>query len=246
MASLFHNTESCCRQLKFAHNLVASKAFIDCADDQLTAIFIKETGIPPGKNVSIALTSGRFEQPLYSEFISAGSDTVRRRLSVCIYVNHNWNPVTIYWASKTGKDYRLESEDIDAEDIEFWFEGLDAELYQKQLYPGQQLPFKTSDLGFEIDVERLNMDATLTLYLKDNAMHEQDTIILAIEDFIHKFNEKSEEKARKDGVVHNWQVQKGDRKIIYEIDLGSTGPLFYQRLLKMLSQLDSLKKLTIG
>ncbi|MFT3679998.1 MAG: hypothetical protein QM791_06975 [Ferruginibacter sp.] len=38
-------------------NVVVSEQFISCCDSQLTEIFIKKTGIRPGKNVSVSLSN---------------------------------------------------------------------------------------------------------------------------------------------------------------------------------------------
>ena len=70
------------------------------------------------------------------------------KLPVVMYVNHNWNNnVIILWRSKSGCIYDIADTDIDCDDIEFWFEGIDPLLYYKQLYPKTELPFSNRSLA---------------------------------------------------------------------------------------------------
>lgn len=134
MATLFHDTKTCCDSFLFVHSLMASEEFIDCADKQLTEQFVRVTGIKPGKNVSMALTDLGSGVPIYSQYRLPDSNLYGRKLCIAIFINHNWNPVTILWKSKSGRDYKLHDSNIDCTDIEFWFEHLDKELYIKQLH----------------------------------------------------------------------------------------------------------------
>lgn len=135
MATLFHDVRTCCDSLLFKYSLMASEEFINCADKQLTEQFVKITGIKPGKEVSMALTSLDSDVPIYSSYRLPNSNYYGRKLCLAIFIRHNWNPVTILWKSKSGRDYKLHDNDIDCNDIEFWFERLEPELYLKQLHP---------------------------------------------------------------------------------------------------------------
>ena len=49
MSSLFCSTEAAIHSFSWTYNVVVSAQFIDCADTQLTNLFVKKTGIKAGK-----------------------------------------------------------------------------------------------------------------------------------------------------------------------------------------------------
>lgn len=245
MQSLFVDSQLAIDSFLYRYSLQASKEFIECADKQLTEQFILQTGIKPGKNVCFSFSSHSLEVPIYGEYIIPGTNIGGRKLCINLYVNHNWNPVTIYWKSKSGKEYKLHEINIDSQDIEFWFESLNPGLYLKQLFPNQKLPFKTDNLSFILNVYRLNIDATMMLTKKSQTNQESQEIILQIYDFIDSFNIASEKKNRNQGVIHNYNaVVEGD-KIRFEIDLGSASIQFYKKLLQKLSGMDCFQTVDI-
>lgn len=234
MATLFVNTPLTAEQFEIRYGLKASAAFIDCADRQLTQFFVSVTGIKPGKHVCISLP--------WPEDFFYHKGTVSR-IPMCIYINHNWNQVTMLWKAKSGRIYTPEDTAIDCTDLEFWFEGLDPLLYHKQLYPNDTLPFKLKELSYELVVSRLNMDCSLDLYLKKEWVGSSTEIISQIDDFISAFNRKAE--ARKTSVVHNWKRSAEGEKIVYEIDTGFAGPGLLRKLLPFLSKQDYYEKVVI-
>jgi hypothetical protein len=246
MQTLFVNSQLVSDSFLFSYSLLASTEFIDCADKQLTEQFIKQTGIKPGKNVSISLSSHDIGGHLYGSYLIPNTNTLGRKLCVNLYVNHNWNPITIYWRSKSHRDYKLHEKDIDCNDIVFWFERLDTDLYLKQLFPKQKLPFKTDKLSFELEALRLNMDASLTLVRTPDSKKDTQEVIDEISQFINEFNEDSAMNDRKDGVVHNFHVVVEGEQIKLEMDLGSAGIEFYKGLLKKLSTMNCFSKVSIG
>lgn len=166
-------------------------------------------------------------------------------LGLNIYVNHNWNPVTVVWTSKSGRIYDVNDTDIDCSDIEFGFEGLDPLLYHQQLYPKAELPFKLKDLSYEMVVTRLNMECTVEMQLKIEEIGNVRAILDKTDKFIDNFNTLSEKKDRKDGVVHNWKRRIEENTLIYEIDTGFSGPVFIKKLLLFLSKLNAFEKVEI-
>jgi len=246
MQTLFVNSQIVSDSFLFMYSLLASKEFIECADKQLTEQFITQTGINPGKNVCFSLSNHYFGAPLYTVYRIPNSNLIGRKLCIKLYVNHNWNPVTIYWKSKTGRDYKLHDTAIDFNDIEFWFEHLEPDLYLKQLFPDQKLPFKTDDLSFDLEVLRLNIDTSLTLVKRTDCNTESQEIIADISSFINKFNENSEKNSRKYGVVHNFHVIGDGEQIKFEMDLGSAGIIFYKKLLKHISTMHCFSKVQVG
>jgi hypothetical protein len=204
--------------------------FLECADYQLRIAFEKQTGIkmnintcfcPPLK-LTLNYVSAEVSEACYNFFVS-----------------HNYFHVKIKWKSKSGRIYKFEDEDIDCDDVEFWFDDLDATLVHKYLYLKVTLPFKLKDLTYNLVVTRINMECNLEMVLKENLEHE--LVTKQIDDFIADFNHKSEKKVRKDGVVHNWKIEFINDKLIYELDLGSTGVSFIKKLLTFLNKLNTFE-----
>ena len=247
MNTLFYDTRIAVESLMYGYSLAASKEFIDCADTQLTKLFIQQTGLKPGKNVCFSISDHYTGAPIYTSYVIPGSNFHGRKLLINLYVNHNWNPITIFWKSKAGRDYKLHDINIDCNDIEFWFEKLDTDLYIKQLYPGDKLPFKLKDLTYELVVTRLNIDCTVSMIVKKDAIDSIPVLVNQVNEFIEQYNESSEKKDRTEGVVHNAKSTiQDDNNIIYEIDLGSAGPAFFKKLLVYLSGMNVFSRVEIG
>lgn len=244
MNTLFYNLKSIIDSFKFQYSLLVSEEFITCADKQLTEIFITKTGINPGKNACISLTEHYIGAPVYTTYLlNDGTNTIGRKLLIRLFINHNWNPISILWKSKSGNDYKLHSTDIDSTDIEFWFEHLDTLLYLKQLYPNSELPFELKDLSYKLTVTRLNMDCDLLLKVKSG--FNKENIINELSDFIEKFN-KSSRANTKYGVVHNFKNKiENETNILFEMDLGSAGVFFLKKILKKMSDLSAFDSIEI-
>lgn len=228
MQTLFFNTNTLVYDFQNRYQQEMSLEFANCADRQLTVLFELKTALKINKQIGIAT------RPEQDFFVESGTIS---KLPFFIYVNHNWNPVTVLWKSKSGRIYKLEDTDIDCDDIEFWFEYLDVALIHQQLFPNVKLPFKLKDLSYELVVTRINMDSTIELQLKEECLTDTENITDVIDRFIAGFNESSEKKDRKYGVIHHWKSTVEGYKLIYDIDLGSTGPLFFKKLLPELSKL---------
>ena len=237
MSSLFCSTEAAIHSFSWTYNVVVSAQFIDCADTQLTNLFVKKTGIKAGKKACFSISP-------------TGSDTkfhyIRDVVSVIkleLFINHNWNPIKICWSSKSGHIYNIDDTDIDCGDINFWFDHLDTALYLQQFYPKVKLPFKLSKLSFDLVINRLNIDCLMILKTDTSRSNEADSIVQEIDNFIDDWNLKSEKKNRADGVIHNSKGKWEDSEtIVYEIDLGSTGFSFLKQLLTFLSKTGFFKK----
>ena len=150
MNTLFVDAKTVINSFLHSYSLVVSKEFIDCADQQLTKLFTHNTGIKPGKNVCVSISEQYVGAPIYTSYYIPDLNFFGRKLLLTLYINHNWNPITIYWKSKSGtKNYKLHDTDIDCNDIKFWFENLDTDLYIRQLYPEDKFPFKLKNLSYE-------------------------------------------------------------------------------------------------
>jgi hypothetical protein len=180
------------------YGIEISEQFMRCADIQLRKDFELKTGLKINKQISISspLTDDiGYKKGAISQFCHS------------IYINHNWNPIEILRKSKSGRVYQTSDTDIDCDDIQFWFNGLNATLYHKQLFPKVELPFKLKDLSYELVVTRLNLDCVIELYLSNEDGTKALEKINEINKFIGDFNTRSEKMDRKYGVVHNWKVE---------------------------------------
>lgn len=222
-------------------NITVSELFISCTDKQLTEIFITQTGIKPGKNVAVSLSNSKGTDEL--EYVKANISYFK----ISLFVNHDWFPITIQWRSKSGRIYELNDEDIDCDDIVFSFESLDTDAYLKQLYPDTKLPFKLNDLSFTVKVTRINLDCTIRMQLKPDGEISKAIVTEKIYSFIGDFNEQSEKKNRKQGVIHNAQITDGENEneLIMDIDLGSVGPLFFKKLFVYMSGLNCFEEVEL-
>lgn len=237
MNTLFGDPQYTISFFQSLYKLTISNEFISCMDIQLTPLLFAKTGLKTGKQLCIS-------RPSEWEFFLEKGET--SKVAFNLYVNHNWNPITIMWKSKSGRIYELHDTDIDCNDIEFWFENLDVALIHKQLFPGDQLPFKIKNLTYELAVSRINIDCTFELTLKENYLAEANKVIDLIDQYFASFNERSEKKKRKPGLIHNYHPTTEGNKVIYDIDLGSAGPIIFKDLLPYLSGLNYFTRVQIN
>jgi hypothetical protein len=102
-----------------------SEEFLICANNQLDPIFRSVTSL----NDYPARLS--FEQEVPFQYEKGVISKISSRISL----KYGFNTVDILWKSKSGRIYELQDTDIDCTDIEFWFEGLDADLCYRSVYP---------------------------------------------------------------------------------------------------------------
>lgn len=246
METLFEEIKSQIYRLMQCYSLLVSESFIKCANEQLTQQFINQTGLKPGKNLRLVMLSHGFNLPVYGEYLIPSKNSSGNKLCITLWVNHNQNPVTIYWKSKTMAYQPKLHEEVDCNDIEFWFESLDPLLYHQQLYPNVTLPFKLKDLSYELVVQRLNMDMVIEMVLNENEIPNTSFIVDKIDKMMNDYNNKSMQKDREDGVVHNWKKKVEDNKLIYDIDTGSAGAPFLKKLLVYLSKMNCFSKVEVS
>ena len=239
--SLFGNIELVKVMILNQYKIATSLEFLNCADEQLTDLFIKATGLKPNKNLSISIPINLG----HSQLLDVGSVS---KLKVNLYVNHNWNPIEILWVSKSGRIYKIDETNIDCNDIHFYYSRLEVDLYLKQYLPkGQMLPFSTEKLPFTLEVSRLNVDCILSITIKRGFETVLESFISDVYGFIEVFNSTSEKKARDEGVIHNIKGQIiGKNEIAFDIDLGSVGVTFLKKILIFLSEQEGVEKVIIS
>jgi hypothetical protein len=225
--SLLANIPLIISHFKREFGLTISAEFIACADMQLTSIFTNKTNIKFSNKV--AGSSGDKTDFVFEE----GKIS---RMSLYIFVNHNWNPVYILWKSHSGKIYRLDDTEIDCSDIEFWFEELDVELFRKQLYPKGGPSFKMKGLSFELICESgISRDSVFKCKVLENALTAFDTIPELADQFLKSHQEKSQKKQDGEGTISWWNWEKESPYLICNMDLGAANNSFIKKFLKHLS-----------
>ncbi|MNK00723.1 hypothetical protein D3C87_185140 [compost metagenome] len=228
--------ETAASYLKNSHLVDLSTSYIMCMREHLSADFEFKTGFKINKNIELAYDSDTF-------FYEKGKIS---RTQATIYVNHNWNnKAQICWKSKSGRIYEMTDEDIDCNDIEMWFENLEPELYYKQMYPKDALPFKLKNLTYQLTINSLQTDCEIHLVNKKEQEDKTEDILKSIYNFINEYNELSEKKNREMGIVHNASGTVTGNKITLNIDLGSTGADFLKKLLDYFSSLITLETVTV-
>jgi hypothetical protein len=237
MPTLFFDPQVTVDTFQRWYKRTISLEFTSCMDLQLTAQFELTTGLKINKQISIATRSE------WEFFVTTGDIS---KIGFYIYVNHNWNPVTVLWKSKSGRIYEILDTDIDCDDIEFWFEELNVTLIHRQMFPGDKLPFRLKELSYELVVSRISMDCTFELQLKEEHLADSDEVIKLVDNYLAEFNENSEKKDRKYGVIYRWESRTEENKIIIDINLGSAGPNIFKKLLPQLSELNYLSRVEIG
>lgn len=244
--NLFKDFGHLINRAKAQYNLNLSTEFLKQADDQLTPLFITQTGIRPNKNIGILFTD-QWGKEMYLSRIDIEDGAVISELNINVYIYHYGFPITIYWKSKSNRDYKVDDIEIDPDDIIFWFGELNPALYLKYLYLHTKLPFKTKDLGFEVVVRSLKVHAEITLVVaQSEVIGNWMSLQTEIYEFIDCFNINSEKKNRRNGVVHNFKARfDGEYMIVLNIDLGSAGVPFYKKLLPFLSQMNKFSKAII-
>ena len=225
-------------------NIDLSACFVKCADRQLKTNFENRTGLKINSRIQMSVSP---REKFAGAKVSVEVENGVSKILYSLWISNNSNPVTVAWKSKSGRLYTMGDENIDCDDIVFWFEGLDPLLYYNQLYPKETLPFKLKSISYELIVTRINLYCVIEMYLKDTHISAADNLIQQIDLFINSFNTKSEKFDSLLGVVHSWKRQIKDNAIIeYELDLGSADLIFFKQLLNYLSDLNSFSKVVIN
>lgn len=237
--SLFRHFDIAISSFYATSGLNVSEAFISCADLQLTSYFEKAVGYKVNNQVSVTLVDKESQQFIYEKGAIS-------RLSIQIYNNHNWNPVVIYWHSQSGKIYDTSDTEIDCNDIQFGIEGIDAVIYQRQMFPKDALPFKLKKLGYELIIVRINIDCIINASLQPEAIQRRNEIGEEIIGFVESYNQESESKGRIDGVVHSVFPTFVQEDIInLKFDIGTAGAIFFKKLLTFMSEKGVFTKVEI-
>ncbi len=200
-----------------------------------TTLIYKQAGLKPSSKVTLAGYKQQNDLPIYQPGIIS-----KLNLVLWIMPEYNYN-ISFCWKSITGKIVKPTDEDFDETDVECWIEGLKpAEYWAYAGTEKKQHPFSSLTLSFDVFDFGVNMN--LRLYASAS---KYDLIVDNLNKTISAFNETSEGKDRKDGVVHNWAWQKEQNYINLSIDTGSAGLLIIKKILMQLKVKIEISKVEI-
>lgn len=167
-------------------------------------------------------------------------------VSLIVTTDNQTRPRLIKWQSKSGKIYGIADEDIDCNDIEFWFDNLNVEEVYKALYPKINTPFKLKNLNYELKVYSMNLNALIRMHLKPECLTEVDSFRVKIDDFIVQINENTVKKDSKYAVLHDWESKIDDGFLDYNLKIGDHGVSFLKKLFKFLSDLNCFDEVVMS
>lgn len=221
------------------YGLKCSVYFFECANRPISNYFEKSTGIKVNHNIKITDITQPYEKGEVSN------------IGLRVYVVDGSSPLKLCWRSKSGAIYTPSDEDFDCCDVEFWLEDLQPAYYMKQinLYKDTpQLPFALKNLNYQLTVNLIQTDCRMEMVLKQGMAQREVELLERIYSFIDRYNDNSENKHRKYGVVHNASgyLDQNNKNLLHlEIDIGSVGPDFFKKLFKLFNDLDAFESVTV-
>lgn len=197
--------------------------------------FIRNTGIDPNKTrekILLSPISMSYEPGKIQAGVTVTNLTIR---------------ATIRWGfGDDMKAFSTSEDEIDYKSAKIWFEELDTKKVLELYHKKPKLGFSTKDFTTPVEVDFFYPEsAYISLYL--NNKNDEELIWATIDRFVSSWNEKSEAKDRKYGLIHNYRpvmTEKVDYLQFY-IDLGSAGTLGLKHLFKELDKLEVIQKISI-
>lgn len=220
-------------------NLTISYEFLTCADQQLTSIFEKITGIRCNSRTGFA--------PDYlDEFkYTPGAISI---MSMRTYINHNWNPGTIAWKSKSGRIYKIDDVDIECNDIIFWFDAINVPLIRKQMYPARKpFSFRLPKLSYELVAHSgVLKEVVFDFTVSKPSLSQIPSIPALIDPYFDEHQRHMEQTAAEEGTLGQWSWEINDDHLNLSIDLGATDDRFLKKFLIYLSSLNLFTRVEIN
>jgi len=215
-----------------------SPKFCHFFSEKFEELFVSTTGIKPSRKIGILMPNRDDSRQLYEPGLVS-------RLNPVLWIMPDYfDDISFCWQSKTGNMVKPTDEEFDLSDLECWLEGLKPVEYWKQVATEKNIhPFKISNLPFELKVFGFGVNTELRIYLKEGSIkeHIQD----AIPKIIQLYNDRSEAKARKYGVVHNFKFVENEDFLCVIIDTGSAGVEIIKRILKSFAKISGIIKIEV-
>lgn len=202
-----------------------SQQFCEFFAEKFEYCFTKETGIKPSAKVTIAGYKQANDLPFYQSAVVS-----KFNLVLWLMPEYNDN-ISFCWRSKSGKIIKPTDENFDEADLECWIEGLKPAEYWKQVATEKKNhPFQISNLPFSLKVFGFGVDTELRIITVNQALvYKMGEIIGKI---INNYNDKSEAINRRNGVVHNFNIETEPGLATARIDTGSAGIAIIKQILR--------------
>lgn len=219
-----------------------SASFQTCLSEHLKDDFYKKTEINlrgvDGKKIYLSSPVGT------SEKISAGQIS---SLKCAIDVYHFAFPVKIAWESQSGKIYSPKDSVPSCEELNFWFEEIDAKAIKTQFHERPKMPFDLKQFSFQTEIDFFYQDGLfLVVDLISYKNNEGIIVESKLAQFVDDWNAKTEAGNFSNGLIHNFRTEeKVENKIVFYIDMGSCSSQGYQEILKVLDTTKNVSSVKI-
>ncbi len=232
---------------KVSQGISFSSSFLLCANYKLFFAFQLQFSKRPSKTSTVEGVVYFYKNVgIPSDILDSGVRNGNAFLKCSFSINGSFNPITICWKSKTGRIYETSDEDIDCNDIEFWFEDLDVAKVHELLHPKQTIPLALKNLNFKLELNNLNTNLELVAFLKSEFSDQIVDIANKTCDFVNEYNKVSERSSNEErGFVHYIKFDVEDSCIKFLIDSGSAGMPFLKQLLRTFSKWNAFEKVII-
>lgn len=156
----------------------------------------------------------------------------------------------ITWKSKNGADIKPYTENVGLEDIDFEINTDDLTIVKEKLKIAltEKFNLRIKPLNYELIVKFFYIDsASLFLYFKDITQVDNNSrIINSLSNWINEWNEESEKKKRRNGIIHDgYVIEIHQDYVIYYIDFGSAEMKGLKYILKKLDSLTNISRVII-
>lgn len=201
-------------------------------------LYLSEMGVKPGYKAGI----GGFKQQNDTPFYQKGEIS---KLNMVLWVQpDHYHNFSFCWRSGSGKIIETTDEVFDEADIECWLEGLQPALIWEQTSTEKKShPFISKNLPFTLKVFGFGINTGLTINL--GPAGNAELVAKKVGDTIEKYNDDSERKNRKDGVIHNYSMEVADNKVEFRIDTGSAGVKGINKILTALKKVEGVEEVII-
>lgn len=218
--------------------IVLSKKFCFFLSDNFADLLFAATGLRPSSKITLA----GFKQAGDIGFYEKGQIS---KLHLVLWIMPDfYNNISFCWKSKTDRTIEPTHEDFDEDNLECWLEGLKPAEYWKQIATEKKShPFQVKTLPFEVKV--FAFDVNMVMRLNFNGQVESSPIQNIIANCIVNFNQDSEKISRKNGVVHNFDFDTGENKLVLRIDTGSAGFSIINKILATLKKVNNIQSIEL-
>jgi len=220
------------------HGFAQSKKFCSFFSYSFEAIFTGQTGIKPSHKVTLAGKKQDNDIPMYQP------GEISKINLVLWIMPEFYDNISFCWKSKSGKIGQTTDEEFDETDLDCWIEGLKPQLYWKEVSTEKkEHPFQIKNLPYTLKVLGFATEMGITIQVESDT--DANYLTRHLSQFIANYNDMSEAKERKYGVVHQSRITPIANGIPLRTDTGSAGVLIVRKILKELTRNTNVKEVVL-